>query len=88
MMEGLQCIQNEKNLDAMRKDLPVFFIAGGDDPVGGYGAGVQRAVEEFKKHGMERVSLKIYPLGRHEILNEINCREVYEDVANWIERII
>ena len=88
MMEGLQCIQNEKNLDAMRKDLPVFFIAGGDDPVGGYGAGVQRAVEEFKKHGMERVSLKIYPLGRHEILNEINCREVHEDVANWIERII
>lgn len=88
MMEGLQCIQNEKNLDAMRKDLPVFFIAGGDDPVGGYGAGVQRAVEEFKKHGMEQVSLKIYPLGRHEILNEINRQEVYEDVANWIERII
>ncbi len=88
MMEGLQYIQNSKNLDAMRKDLPVFFIAGGDDPVGSYGTGVRQAVEGFKKHGMELVDVKIYPLCRHEILNEINRREVYEDVADWIEKIV
>ena len=88
MMEGLQYIQNDENLNAMKKDLPVFFIAGGDDPVGNYGLGVRQAVEEFKKHGMAQVDLKIYPLGRHEILNEINRQEVYEDVATWIERII
>ena len=88
MMEGLQYIQNSKNLDAMGKDLPVWFIAGGDDPVGNYGTGVQRAAEEFKKHGMEHVDVKIYPLCRHEIHNEIKRREVYEDVANWIEKTI
>jgi len=88
MMEGLQFIQNSKNLNAMRKELPVFFIAGGDDPVGNYGAGVQRAAEEFKKHGMEHIDVKIYPLCRHEIHNEINRREVYEDLANWIEKVI
>lgn len=88
MMEGLQYIQNDENLNAMKKDLPVFFIAGGDDPVGNYGLGVRQAVEEFKKHGMAQVDLKIYPLGRHEILNEINRQEVYEDVAFWIEKII
>lgn len=88
MMEGLQYIQNSKNLDAMGKDLPVWFIAGGDDPVGNYGTGVQRAAEEFKKHGMEHVDVKLYPLCRHEIHNEINRREVYEDVANWIEKVI
>lgn len=87
MMEGLQYIQDGKNLDAMRKDLPIYFIAGGDDPVGGYGAGVRQAAEEFKKHGMERVDVKIYPLCRHEIHNEINRRDVFEDVANWIEKI-
>ncbi len=84
MMEGLQYIQNSKNLDAMKKDLPVYFIAGGDDPVGGYGSGVQRCAEEFKKHGREHVDVKIYPLCRHEIHNEINRQEVYDDVANWI----
>lgn len=88
MMEGLQFIQNSKNLNAMRKELPVFFIAGGDDPVGNYGAGVQRAAEEFKKHGMEHIDVKIYPLCRHEIHNEINRWEVCEDLANWIEKVI
>ena len=88
MMTGLLYIQDGKNLDNMKKDLPVFFIAGGDDPVGSYGAGVQRCAEEFKKHGMERVDLRIYPLCRHEIHNEINRQEVYEDVSEWIAKII
>ena len=88
MMDGLQYIQDGKNLNAMKKDLPVFFIAGGDDPVGGYGTGARQAVEEFLKHGMERVDVKIYPLCRHEIHNEINRQEVYEDVASWIEKVI
>ena len=86
MMEGLQYIQNPQSLQAMRKDLPVYFIAGGDDPVGGYGEGVQRTAAEFKKHGMEHIDVKIYPLCRHEIHNEINKAEVYSDVLNWIEK--
>ena len=88
MMDGLLYIQNDKNLDGMKKDLPVFFIAGGDDPVGSYGTGVQRTVEEFKRHGMKQVDVKIYPLCRHEILNEINRQEVYEDVASWIDNVV
>ena len=87
MMTGLQYIQDPKNLDSMKKDLPVYFIAGGDDPVGGYGTGVRKAAEEFMKHGMERVDVKIYPLCRHEIHNEINHWEVYEDVLSWINKL-
>ena len=87
MMTGLQYIQDPKNLDAMKKDLPVFFIAGGDDPVGGYGAGVQKCAEEFRKYGMNFVDMKLYPLCRHEIHNEINRQEVYEDVLDWICKI-
>ena len=87
MMTGLQYIQNSENLNAMDKDLPVFFIAGGDDPVGGYGAGVLQAAEQFKKHGMKKVDVKLYPLCRHEIHNEINKQEVYDDVTAWIETV-
>ena len=85
MMKGIHYIEQPKHLANMRKDLPVFFIAGGDDPVGSYGKGVRQCAEAFKKAGMTDVSVKIYPLGRHEILNEINKEEVYEDVAEWIE---
>lgn len=84
MMQGIWFIEQKDNLNAMRKDLPVFFIAGGDDPVGNYGKGIHQAVEAFRKAGMTDVSVRIYPLCRHEILNEINKEEIYEDVAQWI----
>ena len=88
MMEGVAWIQDEKNTASMKKDLPVFFVAGGDDPVGGYGSGVLKAAEMFKKWGMEQVSHKIYPLCRHEILNEINKEDVYSDLHRWMENVI
>lgn len=84
MMKGLTYIEKPAHLEAMKKDLPVFFVAGGDDPVGSYGKGVKRTVNEFKKAGMIDVSCRIYPLCRHEILNEINRQEIFEDIGGWI----
>ena len=66
----------------------MFFIAGAEDPVGPYGKGVQKCADTFVSVGMTDVKTKIYPLCRHEIHNEINRREVYEDVANWIGKMI
>lgn len=84
MMSGIYYIQKKENLARMRKDLPVFFIAGGDDPVGSYGKGVHQAAAAFRKAGMTDVSVRVYPLCRHEILNEINKEEIFEDVSTWI----
>ena len=77
MLTGISWIQRPENLAKMRKDLPVLFLAGGDDPVGNYGKGVRHAAQMFRRSGMTQVSQKIYPLGRHEILNELNRQEVY-----------
>lgn len=84
MFEGIGYIQKHENLVQMEKDLPVLFIAGSDDPVGDYGRGVLKTEQAFKNAGMTCVTTKLYPLGRHEILNEINKSEVYKDVADWI----
>lgn len=84
MMIGISYIEEEKSLQNMRKDLPVFFIAGGDDPVGNYGEGVKQAAGAFQAAGMQNVKLRVYPLCRHEILNEINKQEIYEDVVQWL----
>lgn len=85
MLSGIRYIQKPESLNAMKKDLPVFFIAGGDDPVGSYGKGVRKAAEAFRQTGMQDVTVKLYPLCRHEILNEINKQEVYQDILTWIE---
>ena len=84
MMTGILYIEQPKNLAAMRKDLPVFFIAGGDDPVGSYGKGVRKAADAFRKAGMTDVDVHIYPLCRHELLNEINREEIYGDILQWL----
>ena len=85
MMKGIHYVQQKDNLSAMDKNLPVFFIAGSDDPVGPYGKGVQKCADTFVSMGMTDVKTKLYPLCRHEILNEINKEEVYEDVLHWIQ---
>ena len=84
MMKGLTYIEKPAHLEAMKKDLPVFFVAGGDDPVGSYGKGVRHTVSRFRKAGMTDVSCRIYPLCRHEILNEINRQEIFEDIGGWL----
>jgi len=31
------------------------------------------------------VTLTLYPGGRHEMLNEINKEQVYDDILKWIQ---
>ncbi len=88
MMGGVVYIQKKQNLAGMNKSLPVHFIAGGDDPVGDRGKGVRKAVEAFQKAGMLQVSCRIYPLCRHELLLEINRQEIYEDIAQWLAKVL
>ena len=85
LVQGVHFVEQPDHLAAMRKDLPVFFIAGGDDPVGNYGKGVQKAAEAFRQAGLTDVSVRIYPLCRHEILNEINRKEIFEDISQWLD---
>ena len=85
MLDGLSCITRQSNINRMDKNLPVFFIAGDRDPVGGMGKGVQKACGCFKKAGLRDVSIKLYHGLRHEILNEASRQYVYKDVLDWLE---
>ena len=84
----LDRLNKPENLEKMPKDLPVHFIAGDMDPVGDYGEGVKKVYQSFLKNGMERVSMKLYEGCRHELLNEKNKYQVYEELYPWImERV-
>ncbi len=75
-------------LEHMPKTLPVLFISGEKDPVGGNGKGVQAAVKQFQDCGMQNVECILYPDDRHEILNELDGDQVYADVLNWVDTFI
>lgn len=72
---------------ALPKDLPVLLVSGAEDPVGGYGAGVKEVEAGLRATGHEKVTLKLYPECRHEVLNEINRQQVMEDLYDWIRGV-
>ncbi len=80
-------IGKEEGFDNIPASLPVFFVSGADDPVGDFGKGVEKAKAGLEKHGL-RPDIKLYPGMRHEILNETGNRQVYDDIADWLESTV
>ena len=77
-------LHDVEKLKKMPRSLPVFFLAGADDPVGDYGRSVERVYKSFQELGMENVQMKLYPKDRHEILNEVDREDIYGDIYRWI----
>jgi alpha-beta hydrolase superfamily lysophospholipase len=50
------------------------------------GQGIPRLAELYKKRGISDVEYKLYPGGRHEMLNEVNRDQVTADVLNWLDQ--
>ncbi len=88
LFELISRLYRRENLAHIPKELPVYMVSGTADPVGGYGAGVQRAYRSLKKAGMRHVEMKLYRGGRHELLNETNREEVMRDIYQWIETAV
>ncbi len=84
MFTGLRRMSDPEEIRKMRKDLPVLLISGAMDPVGAMGKGVEKAADSFRAAGLQDVRVKLYPEARHELFNELNRQEVYEDLASWL----
>lgn len=84
LMKLIWNLHDTEKLRQMPGQLPVFFVAGEDDPVGDYGQAVKEVCDSFGKLGMEHVQMKLYPGDRHEILNETDRENVYGDIYRWI----
>lgn len=87
MLHGIRFNQRMSHLRRMDREVPVLFVSGDKDPVGGCGKGVMQTYEAFKAAGMRDCTLKLYPELRHEILNErAYAGEITEDIASWLLR--
>lgn len=88
LFEVIGFIQRKENIARIPKQLPILLIAGEEDPVGDYGAGVLQVYMDYRHARIRDVRMRLYPEARHEILNEINRDVVYKDVLRWLERRI
>ncbi len=86
MMGGIRFITSQKNIDMMNKEKPIYFMSGDADPVGENGKGVTKAYNAFCHAGLHDVTIRLYPGGRHEMLNETNKEDVYKDILNWLNK--
>ena len=76
----------KKKYPAKHSDLPIFFMAGADDPVIGSEKKWLAAQQFLRDVGYKNVTGKLYPIMRHEILNELGKEEVYADALAFIEK--
>ena len=79
-------VYDKKGWQLKNPDLPVLFLGGEEDPVIGSPEEFQKTVQSLKDMGYNNVQSRLYPNMRHEILNEINRRQVYEDILTFLEK--
>ena len=75
-------------LARIRRDLPIYILAGDADPVNQNLEYLKPVAERYRAAGLTDISEKYYPAGRHEMFNEINRDEVLRDLRDWLRRVI
>ncbi len=78
---------DKKGYQTKNKPLPIFFVAGSNDPVIGSADKWLDAQNFLRERGYENVSGKLYHEMRHEVLKENGKEEVFDDIAKFIEKI-
>ena len=83
---GLYELASDHALTRIPADLPILISGGSVDPVGGE-KGMTKLAMHYMQTMHQRVKLKVYPEGRHEMLNEVNRDEVTSDWLDWIDQV-
>ncbi len=82
--KGLKSLHNKKLLKNVNPNLKVLIIGGSKDPVSNFSKGLISLNNEYRKYGINS-RLIIYENMRHEIINEKNNDEVFENIKDFYE---
>ena len=84
LTKGLGEVASDTALRRIDAAMPILITGGEVDPVGG-DKGMTKLLQHYAQTGHQRLRVKIYPGGRHEMLNETNRDEVTRDWLEWIQ---
>jgi alpha-beta hydrolase superfamily lysophospholipase len=81
-------LADPREIRNVRGDLPIYIFSGIDDPVGQRLEGVRVLVDRYCGAGITSIAHDFYPGGRHEMLHELNRRDVFTNLLVWISGIL
>lgn len=84
----LAAAADPSRVSAVRDDLPLLLVSGDADPLAQGGAAIEALAAQYRAAGLTEVAMRLYPGGRHELLNETNRDEVTADIIAFLDRTI
>jgi alpha-beta hydrolase superfamily lysophospholipase len=75
-----------EQLKRIRKNLPIYILAGDADPVNQNLEALKPVAERYRAAGLSEVTERYYVGGRHELFNETNREQVMRDLLVWLRR--
>ncbi len=86
LLAGMQDVYTQKDWRVLKKQLPILFVVGEDDPCADVASGFKKALNNLSKVGYEKIEANIYQDMRHEIFNETDKKTVYKDIVIWLNK--
>ncbi len=87
LMAGAREARKMRCIRSIPADLPLYAFSGGADPVHDGEKGLRRLAGKYAKV-LQRLDCRLYPEGRHEMLNETNREEVVADLLAWLRQAL
>ncbi len=87
LIGGIEEIRLPSAIRPLKKTMPVLMFSGERDPLSFHPTehGIRKLANMYETAGMQNVAVKLFPNGRHEILNETNRQEVIDFLIEWME---
>jgi len=84
----LKSVSGKRWFTSIPYQFPLLLVAGGDDPVGNYGEGVDLVARRLREAGSNRTQCQLFPGMRHEILLEPERAKVYDTIITWLDTVL
>ena len=88
MFAGMQKAHDTSRMKNLPEGMPLLLTSGAEDPVGNWGEGVRKAYQVYVENSPCAVDIRLYEDDRHEILNETDREEVFEDLRAFFDHCL
>ena len=86
LLEALPGLTKPETIAQVPKNLPIYVLAGGEDPVHERTKNLKPLLALYAKAGITDVTFRVYPGARHELFNETNRAEIIAEMTDWLSR--